>query len=339
MFAVLGLLLGGAVAKADAAQPLAVKLVLITDAGHGSKEASTVYDRLVNADQLTQLLGVPGLAGPVRGDGKGTLLISVGAGVEAATQIVALGLDARFDFSHAYWLVVGTGQGNPDQMSLCSVVWAKSVVSGDEGFETDRADAAADWPYGIVPLTAAAPKGYPLRAKGAGQTVVYRLNARLARGASALSRDAALPDTPELRDERGHFAGYDEAVLPPSVQVADVVGTSRYWHGKVLTQWAGDWVHYWDGVTAKFAVADTSDVGIAAAIETLSRAGRADFERLMIARAAATYTVNPSGRAKDQSFAADYFGYPLAADAAFRAAQPVIHDIQDHWENYSAAAP
>lgn len=340
VFALLALLsLPGAMSGAAGASPMSVKLVLVTDAGPGLPGKETLYDKWVQAQHLDETVGVPGLSLPLRSDGQGTLLAAVGGGVNAASQVTALGMDPRFDFSHAYWLAAGTAAVNPDVASLGSAAWAQVVVNGDEAFELDRGDAPSDWPYGIVPLGGAAPKAYPLQGKAAGQAVVFRLNGDLARGAYLLSRDAALPDRSDLRRERDTFAGFDNAARPPFVLLGDVVGSSRYWHGKVLTQWASDWAQHFGGMKTKFAMADTSDQAIAAALLTLSRARRADFRRLMVLRAGANYTVDPTGRSHDRSLAENYFGFRLAAQAAFLASEPVIRDLQDHWDNYFEEAP
>ncbi|HZZ58974.1 MAG TPA: hypothetical protein VFE31_14165 [Opitutaceae bacterium] len=339
MFAVGAALLALGTARAQVSNPISVRLVLITDAGPTAEGGETLFDRWEAADHMNQAVGVPGLESALRSDGQGTLLVAVGAGANAAAQLVALGLDPRFDFSHAYWLAAGTAAANPDQASLGSAAWAQSIINGDEAYEVDRGDAPSDWPYGIVPLGGSAPKAYPLQGRTGGEQLVYRLNLALARGAYMLSRDAALPDRPELRKERGAFVGYDNAARPPFVLLGAVVGSSRYWHGKVLTQWASDWAQHFGGMNCRFAMADTSDQAIAAALATLARARRADFRRLMVLRAAAVFTVDSSGRSKEASQKADYGGFKWAAEAAFLATQPVIQDLQNHWDSYFESAP
>ena len=45
----------------------------------------------------------------------GELAIVTGQGTaHAAATIMALGLDPRFDFSHAYWLIAGIAGASPD---------------------------------------------------------------------------------------------------------------------------------------------------------------------------------------------------------------------------------
>jgi purine nucleoside permease len=36
-------------------------------------------------------------------------------------------------------------------------------------------------------------------------------------------------------------------MAPPFVLKGDNLGSSTYWHGKIMTQWANDWVKMWTG--------------------------------------------------------------------------------------------
>ena len=46
----------------------------------------------------------------------------------AAASIMALGMDPRFDFTRAYWLVAGIAGVNPLEASIGSAAWAEWVV-------------------------------------------------------------------------------------------------------------------------------------------------------------------------------------------------------------------
>ena len=43
----------------------------------------------------------------------------------AAASIMALGLDARFELSHAYWIIAAIAGVDPNRASVASVAWAK----------------------------------------------------------------------------------------------------------------------------------------------------------------------------------------------------------------------
>ncbi len=319
---------------------MAVKLVLVTDANPAAAAGGTgLFRRWIQEYHLTQTFGVPGMDSPMRSDGQGTLAMVTGTGAGAAVQVTAMASDPRLDLTRAYWLVAGTAAGNPERVSLGSVVWADAVVSGDEAFEFDRADAPADWPYGIVPLKGAAPKRYPPIGDSTGETVYFPLNPDLAQMGFLFSRDAAAPDSKEMRAARAAYTGYENSVRPPFVVQAGIVAASRYWHGKVLNQWAVDWARYASGGRSAFAAADTSDQAICAALTGVARGGRVDFARIAVLRAIGNYTIDPTGRARDRSLDTDYAGFGWAADAAFRAAGPLVRELLQHWDRYEARAP
>src|SRR5262245_47558897 len=46
----------------------------------------------------------------------------------AAASLMGLGMDPRFDLTHAYWIVAAIGGVNPNKASLASVAWAKFIV-------------------------------------------------------------------------------------------------------------------------------------------------------------------------------------------------------------------
>ena len=73
----------------------------------------------------------------------GELGVVTGVGqLNAATAIMALGLDQRFDLSQAYWLIAGIAGIDPEDASIGSVAWSAYLVDGDLGHQIDaRRDA------------------------------------------------------------------------------------------------------------------------------------------------------------------------------------------------------
>jgi purine nucleoside permease len=161
----------------------------------------------------------------------GEMAVLTGPGTaHAAATIMALGLDARFDFSHTYWIVAGIAGGCPDRVSLASAVWARWVVDADLAYEIDGREIPADWPTGLLPLGKSTPYEQPMEARP-GQT--YALNAVLANWAFALTRNTALDDTEKIRQARAHFDGA-AANRPPFVALGDEISSSTFWHGKLM---------------------------------------------------------------------------------------------------------
>ena len=134
------------------------------------------------------------------------LVALTGGGVtHAATTLMALGLDARFDFSKSYWLVAGIAGGDPEDVSLGTAAWAKWVVDGDLLYEIDAREIPEDWPYGLIPLGAKSPND--ISTGWTVDNIVFPLNADLATWAFQLTRDHPVADHPELKAFRANFKG------------------------------------------------------------------------------------------------------------------------------------
>ncbi|MEC8021155.1 MAG: purine nucleoside permease, partial [Pseudomonadota bacterium] len=67
--------------------------------------------------------------------------------MKSTANIMALGLDARFDLTRAYWLVAGIAGIDPADASLGSAVWSTYVVDGDLGHEIDAREMPEGWAY------------------------------------------------------------------------------------------------------------------------------------------------------------------------------------------------
>ena len=78
------------------------------------------YQHLLYNPDL-QVLGI------VTGEGKS----------HAAASIMGLGMDRRFDFSKAYWIVAAIAGVDPNKASVASTAWAKYVVDGDLSYQID----------------------------------------------------------------------------------------------------------------------------------------------------------------------------------------------------------
>ena len=91
----------------------------------------------------------------------GVLLTCTGGGVtNAAASIMALGMDPRFDFTKAYWIIAGIGGADPADSALGDAIWAYWVVDGDLAYEIDAREIPDDWDYGFIALGAKKPTNY-----------------------------------------------------------------------------------------------------------------------------------------------------------------------------------
>ncbi len=88
----------------------------------------------------------------------GVLGVVTGIGTaRAASTVMALGMDPRFDLTKAYWLVAGIAGADPADMSLGSVAWAEWLVDGDIAHEIDMREAPRTGPQVTFPCASPVP--------------------------------------------------------------------------------------------------------------------------------------------------------------------------------------
>src|SRR5438132_5474602 len=107
--------------------PLKVKLVVIAmfEVGADAGDVPGEFQFWVERRKLAHVISLPSAYHDVRTDGSGLIGTVTGEGTaKAATSILALGLDPRFDFSQAYWLVAGIAGIDPNRGTIGSAVWA-----------------------------------------------------------------------------------------------------------------------------------------------------------------------------------------------------------------------
>ena len=135
--------------------PIPVKVVVVTmfERGEDAGDTPGEYQLWVEREHLDRVMPVAAAYRHVRLNHDGVLGMVTGIGTaKAAASVMALGLDPRFDFSKAYWVVAGIGGGDPADVSLGSAVWADHVIDGDLAYEVDARDIPSDWATGYVPL-------------------------------------------------------------------------------------------------------------------------------------------------------------------------------------------
>jgi purine nucleoside permease len=325
----------GAVA---AAKPLEIRVVVVTTWEH--IEAGQDKFGELKAWQVRWPLAraLPFAAGlyPLQYDPK-THVLAVVTGMataRAASSIMALGLDPRFDLSHAYWVVAGIAGVDPAVASVGSAAWARWVVDGDLAQEIDLRDAPADWPTGVVPYGRSTPyerPAPPIHSDNA--NVAYLLNRKLADWAYGRTKGLALHDDAALAKLRSGYAG--AAARPPFVLEGDGLMSSRFWFGERLNQWARQWVDYWTQGQGIFAMSAEEDSGILQALTQLSGAHRVDLDRVLVLRSASDYTVAPPGVSTAEFLAREnssgFPGTPGALDNLYIVASPIVRTLAENW--------
>lgn len=319
--------------------PVRVVVVSMFETGDITGDAPGEMQRWVERLDMDRRFPFPMGEYELRMNAAGVLVICTGGGItNAATSIMALGVDPRFDLTHAYWLIAGIAGGDPLDVSLGTAAWARHVVDGDLTYEIDAREIPADWPYGRLPLGGKKPND-----KATGwtvDTIHYPLNARLAEWAYALTRDHPVADSPGIAAFRQQFSAYPNAVRPPFVTIGDTLSSSTYMHGLHLTTWANDWVKLQAGPEANLMMGAMEDSGTLTALRRLAREQRVDLARVMVLRTASNYLMAPPGKDTAWSTTAEYpeGGLP-AGEAAFQVGNRVVQALLTDWDRYRGSIP
>jgi purine nucleoside permease len=323
-------------------RPIPVKVVVVAmfEVGADTGDTPGELQYWVERDHLDRVYPLPAGYHALRMNADGEMALLTGQGTaHAAATIMAAGLDPRFDFSHAYWIIAGIAGGCPDRISLGSAAWARWVVDGDLGYEIDAREIPPEWSTGYLPLRKKQPFEQPADPLD-GQ--VYALNAGLAGWAFNLTRGTELGDSDKLKEIRSHFDGA-AAERAPYVTMGDEISSSTYWHGKMLDAWASEWVPYFTGGKGQFATTAMEDTGTLQSLELLARAGRVDANRILVLRAVSNFDRQPIGLTAAESLAKQrigaYAAYLPALESAYRVGHTVVKELMTHWPQYVNAIP
>lgn len=327
-------------AQALAAVPVPIKVVVVAmyELGKPTDDDPGEFQFWIERQKLKPL-PFPLGEYDVYTNADGLLAICTGGGItNAATSIMALGLDSRFDLTKAYWLVAGIAGGDPQDVSLGTAAWSRHVIDGDLLYEIDAREIPKEWPYGLLPLGAKKPND---KANGwTVDTIDFPLNEALAGWAYALTKDHPVADSPGIADFRKQFAGYANATRPPFVTMGESLASSTYWHGEHLNAWANDWVKLQAGPNMNFMMTNMEDTGTLTALRRLSRQKLVDLQRVMVLRTASNYTMPPKGQSTAWSTTAPYpeNGRP-ALEAAYQVGNRVVQELIKGWAKYREAIP
>jgi purine nucleoside permease len=324
------------------AHPIPVKVVVLAmfEQGEDIGDIPGEYQYWVERDHLDRVYPLPAGYHAARMNGDGELAIVTGAGTaHAASTVMALGLDPRFDFSHAYWLVAGIAGGCPDRLSLGSAAWARWVLDADLAYEIDAREIPKDWTTGFIPLGKSVPYEQPVQARP-GQ--IYKLNEGLVQWAFNVSHETKLDDSDKLKQIRTGFDGVS-AQKPPFVAIGDEISSSTFWHGKLLDAWASEWMRYFSEGKGEFATTAMEDTGTLQSLEFLANAGRVDIKRVMVLRTVSNFDQQPRDLTAAQSLGRQrigaYAAYLPSLEAAYRVGHSVVNELVTHWAQYEGTVP
>jgi purine nucleoside permease len=328
-----------------AAEVLRPKVIVVTmfEPGEDTGDRPGEFQFWVEREKLTRVLPFPQGYRALRTNADGSVLgVVTGVGTaRSAATIMALGLDPRFDFSNAYWLVAGIAGVDPHDASLGSAVWAEWLVDGDLAHEIDSREIPADWNTGYLPLRKKRPYELPVdRSEGE----AYRLNPELVEWAYRLTQDTPLGDSEPMQKRRALYQGFPNAQRPPRVLKGDNLASMTYWHGKLLNQWANDWVRYFSDGQGNYVTTAMEDTGTLQSLTWLARAKRVKVERVLVLRTASNFDMQwPGGDAAEslsgEKLGPGYSAYIPSLEAAHAVGSRVVHELVKNWARYEHTLP
>jgi purine nucleoside permease len=327
-----------------AEKPMEIKVVVISlfERGADTGDLPGEYQHWVEREKLDRVLPFPAGNHDLRVNNQGVMGICAGIGTaRAAASIMALGLDPRFDLRKTYFLVAGIAGGDPADVTLGSVAWANWVVDGDLAHEIDGREIPADWPTGMIPLRRVKPYEKPRRELNEGE--FYKLNPRLVDWAYGLSKNIPLDDSDTLNDRRMRFTETPAAQGKARVVKGDTLSASTFWHGKLMNQWANDWVRYYSDGAANYVTTAMEDTGILQSLTWLAKANKVDRERVLVLRGVSNFDMQPPGVTAAESLAGEkigqYAAYTQSLENIYRAGSTVVHAVVKDWKKYKISLP
>ena len=178
------------------------------------------------------------------------------------------------------------------------------------------------------------PYEQPLQARFGDDGIVYHLNPALVDWAFQLTKDTKLEDNDQIRERRQQFEG-ENARRPPFVLRGADLSASTFWHGKLLNQWARDWVKYQTSGKGTYAVCGMEDTGTLQSLVWLARAGKVDGNRILVLRTASNYDQQRPGKTAAESLAEtkirQYSAYLPSLEAAWLVGHTVVDELVAKW--------
>jgi purine nucleoside permease len=332
-------------AGASAAEVMRPKVVVVAmfEPGRDTGDTPGELQLWVEREKLDRVIPLPSAFHDVRANADGSVIAVVtGIGnTRAAASIMALGSDARFDFSRSYWLVAGIAGIDPADGTLGCAAWAEWIVNGDLGHEIDAREAPAEWATGYVPLRRSKPYELPRDTDDSSQ--VFRLDPGLVNWAFALTKDVKLPDTPGMAERRKRFSEHPNARRAPFVLKGDTLSSETFWHGKRLNAWANDWVKYHTDGRANYVTTAMEDTGTLQSLTWLARAGKVDVKRVLVLRTASNFDQQEDGMTAAQSLFGEklttYSAYVPSLESAYLVGSKVVHELVRDWARYEKELP
>ncbi|MGD0909289.1 MAG: purine nucleoside permease [Candidatus Acidiferrales bacterium] len=334
-----------------------VVVVVYFEVGKDKGDTPGELQYWVERDHLDRVIEVPGMSRTIRANADGSeLAMAVGPGnIRPGVNLMAFGLDPRFDLRKSYWLINGIAGVSPREMAVGSAVWTDFVVNGNLVHEIDAREIPKDWPDGFYALDKSKPEEQPRVPVGSEEDVrtwqdygahsnrsgsVMRMNPGLMSWALGLTHEMKLPETDAMRALGALYKGYPAAQRPPQITVGANVATETYWHGAKMDEWAHRWVRYMTDGRASYGSTAENDSGAMVALAALTRAGRADWNRALLLRTGSNFDMQPPSETAEQSAnRRQNAAYEPALESAYLVGSRIVKSLIDGWAQYEGNIP
>ncbi|CAB3802347.1 hypothetical protein LMG28138_05175 [Pararobbsia alpina] len=312
----------------------AVKVMIIS---MFAPEGQVWIDKL----KLTDAVRVPGLSPDypaVHCNASDVCQITTGMGhANAAASVAALVYSHRFDLRQTYFLVAGIAGIDPQQGTIGSAAWARYLVDFGIQWELDAREAPAGWKSGFLGINTKSPEEKPPLDY---RTEVFHLNDKLVDQAFAISKGAALADSPEAAAARAKFS-YAPANQPPAVIQCDTLGGDTWWSGTKIGQRARDWTKLLTDGKGTYCTTQQEDNATYEVLKRAQAAGLTDLSRVAVLRTGSDFD-RPYQGESDADNLLNYQaqgGFGPAVENLYRAGEPLVSAISGHWSHWKNGVP
>ena len=203
-------------------------------------------------------------------------------------------------------------------------------------YEMDPRDISTNYSTGYVPFGTDAPGEYPSSIYG---TEAFELNKDLQERAIALATNA-LPfaDSELAQTYRAKYTQAGSAqvagTLPPTVIAGDTVTSDVWFSGKTLGEAVTNFTSLVTNGTGRYCMTAEEDNASLEALLRANLAGKVDFSRIMLLRAASDVDRPPPGVSTMQNLWYESSGgFSLSLENMAKAGMEVINDIMTNWDS------
>jgi purine nucleoside permease len=110
-----------------------------------------------------------------------------------------------------------------------------------------------------------------------------------------------------------------------------------------MDAWAGHWMSYFTNGKGHFATTAMEDSGTLQSLQLLARAGRVDWNRILVLRTVSNFDQQPTGMDAASSLASlstGRFGAELPAlESAYTVGHTVVDKLISQWRQYGFVVP